>query len=73
MQVFVTREYQYGDEAGESRAYANVDAAKLYLESTVPARDRIVWKEPYPGRWIGRIKGAAKELALYVERYDVHE
>lgn len=73
MHIWVTREYQYRDEVGESRAYADLDAAKAYLESTAPARDRIVWREAFPGRWLGRIKGAAKELALYVERYEVHE
>lgn len=73
MQVFVTREYQFGDESGEARAYASLESAKRYLESGVPARDRIVWREPYPGHWLGRIKRAAREMSLYIDRLDVLE
>lgn len=73
MRVFITREYQYGDETGTGRAYATLEAARAYLESNYPGRDRIVWRESYPGRWVGRIKGAAKEAALYVEALDVRE
>lgn len=71
MRVFVTRAYQQGEESGDIGAYSTLDAAQRHLEESVPPRERIVWKNPYPDKWFARIGHVAEGTALYVDVLDV--
>jgi hypothetical protein len=73
MQVYITRQYQFGDEAGETRAYRDPDAAMHWLASAYPERERIVWRHPHPGKWWARIGHPIEGNALYVDEVDVQE
>jgi hypothetical protein len=73
MQVYLTRQYQFGEEAGETRVYTTLEAAQRYLESPFPERERIRWKQPHPGKWFARIGHVVEGSALYVDALEVLE
>ena len=73
MRVYVTRQYQFGDEAGETRAYSTAEAAMQWLESHFPERERIRWRNPHPGKWWARIGQPFEGNALYVDEVDVQD
>ncbi len=73
MNVFVTREYQRGQDTGEVRVYAALEQAQRYFEGRFPTRDRFKWVERFPGRWLGRINGDMLSFAAYVDELPVIE
>jgi hypothetical protein len=73
MRVFITREYQHGDDTGEIRAYASLEGALRSVEGRFPARDRFRWRQYAPGKWLGRIVGDWRSYSAYVDELPVEE
>lgn len=70
MFIYLAREYQQGEESGDVRAYAEIESARAWLESRWP-EDRVVWKEPFDGMWVSRLRRDRPGDRLYITRMEV--